>query len=69
MQSESARQLGTLLEEAHAAHRAGGGGSGGGSGFLSDPVGAAETVGNAIRHNVPMPEEAADILKTVGKLK
>jgi hypothetical protein len=45
------------------------GGTNSNSGILSDPVGTAGSIGQAIKHNVPMPEDAADILKTVGKLK
>jgi len=62
MQAESAQQLRSLMEEAV-------GGTNSNSGILSDPVGTAGSIGQAIKHNVPMPEDAADILKTVGKLK
>ncbi|GAA6013251.1 hypothetical protein JCM11491_006330 [Sporobolomyces phaffii] len=73
MQADSAQQLRTLLEGAAASVAAAGGpsdsGAAAGGGILSDPVGTAASVGQAIKHNVPLPEEAADILKTVGKLK
>jgi len=35
----------------------------------SNSQGTIETMGEAIKHNVPLPEDAADILKTIGKLK
>ncbi|GAA5993304.1 hypothetical protein JCM5350_005087 [Sporobolomyces pararoseus] len=61
MQAESAAQLRSLLEETVESNS--------NSGILNNPIGTAESVAQTIKHNVPMPEDAADILKTVGKLK
>ncbi|GAA5898981.1 uncharacterized protein JCM6883_003498 [Sporobolomyces salmoneus] len=65
MQADSARQLRSLLEEASSASSS----NSNQAGLFSDAVGTAESVGQAIKNNVPMPEDAADILQTVGKLK
>ncbi|GAA5850475.1 hypothetical protein JCM5353_005822 [Sporobolomyces roseus] len=56
MSEQTAEQLRDLLQQAA-------------GNAATSSEGTLETMGEAIRHNVPLPEEAADILKTIGKLK
>jgi len=56
MSDQTAEQLRDLLQQAA-------------GNAATSSEGTLETMGEAIRHNVPLPEEAADILKTIGKLK
>lgn len=56
MSDQTAEQLRDLLQQAA-------------GNAATSSEGTLETMGEAIRHNVPLPEEAADILKTIGNLK
>ncbi|GAA5922936.1 uncharacterized protein JCM15063_003474 [Sporobolomyces koalae] len=63
MQAESADQLRVLLSEAV------GNSKPAAVGAASDPVGTVGSIGQTIKHHVPLPEDAADIVQTIGKLK